>query len=158
MSGSAQLRIPATYMRGGTSKGGFFRVGDMPGATRVPAPPRARLFQRVIGSPDPYSAQIDGMGGATSSTSKCVIVSPSAQPGHDVDYLYGQVSIDTDFVDWSGNGGTLSTAAGAFAIHAGYVDLARAENGVCTVRIWQDNIKKTILAHGPGTDGAGGET
>jgi len=153
-----QIRIPATYMRGGTSKGVFFRLEDMPEATRVPGRPRDRLFQRVIGSPDPYGTQIDGMGGATSSTSKCVILSPSAKADHDVDYLYGQVSIDSDFVDWSGNCGNLSTAAGAFAIHAGYVDPARAVDGVCTVRIWQANIGKTIIAHVPVTGGAVRET
>ena len=153
-----QLRIPATYMRGGTSKGVFFRLEDMPAATRVSGPARDRLLQRVIGSPDPYSAHIDGMGGATSSTSKCVIVSPAAAPGHDIDYLYGQIAIDSDFVDWSGNCGNLSTAAGAFAIHAGYVDPARAVGGICTVRIRQANIDKTILAHVPVADGAVLET
>ena len=112
MAFAPQLRIPATYMRGGTSKGVFFRLEDLPEAARVPGPARDRLLQRVIGSPDPYGKQTDGMGGATSSTSKCVIVSPSARLGHDVDYLYGQVGIDTDFVDWSGNCGNLSTAAG----------------------------------------------
>ena len=158
MPATAQIRIPATYMRGGTSKGVFFRLEDLPEPTRVPGRARDRLFQRVIGSPDPYGAQIDGMGGATSSTSKCVILSPSTRSGHDVDYLYGQVSIDTDFVDWSGNCGNLSTAAGAFAIHAGYVDPARAENGICTVRIWQANIGKTIIAHVPVTNGEVQET
>jgi len=150
MAFAPQLRIPATYMRGGTSKGVFFRLEDLPEAARVPGPARDRLLQRVIGSPDPYGKQTDGMGGATSSTSKCVIVSPSARPGHDVDYLYGQVGIDTDFVDWSGNCGNLSTAAGAFAIHAGYVDPSRVPaDGTCIVRIWQANIGKTILAHVP---------
>ncbi|WP_028918803.1 2-methylaconitate cis-trans isomerase PrpF [Pseudoxanthomonas suwonensis] len=154
MTALPQLRIPATYMRGGTSKGVFFRLEDLPPAAQVPGPARDRLLQRVIGSPDPYGKQTDGMGGATSSTSKCVIVSPGTRPGHDVDYLYGQVSIDADFVDWSGNCGNLSTAAGAFAIHAGYVDPSRLpEDGVCTVRIWQANIHKTILAHVPVRDG-----
>lgn len=148
MSAQPQVRIPATYLRGGTSKGVFFRLEDLPEACRVPGRPRDRLFQRVIGSPDPYAAQIDGMGGATSSTSKCVIISPSTRAGHDVDYLYGQVSIDKDFVDWSGNCGNLSTGAGAFAIHAGYVrDVP--QDGICTVRIWQANIGKTIVAHVP---------
>ena len=157
-SSAPQIRIPATYMRGGTSKGVFFRLEDLPEAARAPGAARDRLFQRVIGSPDPYGAQIDGMGGATSSTSTCVIVSPSAREGHDVDYLYGQVSIDTDFVDWSGNCGNLSAAAGAFAIHAGYVDPALAENGLCTVRIWQANIGKTIIAHVPVVGGQVRET
>ncbi len=155
---SGQVRIPATYMRGGTSKGVFFRLEDLPERCRTPGTARDKLFQRVIGSPDPYGAQIDGMGGATSSTSKCVILSPATQPGHDVDYLYGQVSIDTDFVDWSGNCGNLSTAAGAFAIHAGYVNPARAVDGICTVRIWQANIGKTIIAHVPVADGVVQET
>jgi len=158
MSQVPQARIPATYMRGGTSKGVFLRLEDLPASCQVPGEPRNKLFQRVIGSPDPYAAQIDGMGSATSSTSKCVILSPSTQPGHDVDYLYGQVSIDTDFVDWSSNCGNLSTAAGAFAIHAGYVDSGRSENGVCTVTIWQANIGKTIIAHVPVNDGRVQET
>ncbi len=156
MSQQAQIAIPATYMRGGTSKGVFFRLEDLPEACRVPGRARDRLFQRVIGSPDPYGKHTDGMGGATSSTSKCVIVSPSTQPDHDVDYLYGQVSIDTDFVDWSGNCGNLSTAAGAFAIHAGYVPVG--PDGMRTVRIWQANIGKTIVAHVPVADGAVQET
>ena len=156
MSHGPQVRIPATYMRGGTSKGVFFRLEDLPETCRVPGAARDRLFQRVIGSPDAYGKHIDGMGGATSSTSKCVIVSPSDRPGHDVDYLYGQVSIDTDFVDWSGNCGNLSTAAGAFAIHAGYVDAG--PDGVRTVRIWQANIGKTIIAHVPVSGGAVQET
>lgn len=154
MTKATQIRIPATYMRGGTSKGVFFRLQDLPASCQVPGEARDRLFMRVIGSPDPYAAHIDGMGGATSSTSKCVILSKSSQPEHDVDYLYGQVSIDSPFVDWSGNCGNLSTAAGAFAIHAGLVDPARIpQNGTCTVRIWQANIQKTIIAHVPVTDG-----
>ena len=156
---SQQISIPATYMRGGTSKGVFFRLQDLPEAAQLPGEARDRLFLRVIGSPDPYGAHIDGMGGATSSTSKCVILSKSTRPDHDVDYLYGQVAIDKAFVDWSGNCGNLSTAAGAFAIHAGFVDPARVpRNGTCTVRIWQANIGKTIIAHVPVTDGAVQET
>ena len=158
-----QLRIPATYIRGGTSKGVFFRLQDLPQSCQVPGRARDRLFQRVIGSPDPYSAHIDGMGGATSSTSKCVILSKSTRADHDVDYLYGQVSINTDFVDWSGNCGNLSTAAGAFAIHAGLVDASRIPgngtgSGTCVVRIWQANIGKTIIAHVPITNGQVQET
>uniref|UniRef100_A4XU28 2-methylaconitate cis-trans isomerase n=1 Tax=Ectopseudomonas mendocina (strain ymp) TaxID=399739 RepID=A4XU28_ECTM1 len=154
-----QVKIPATYIRGGTSKGVFFRLQDLPERCQVPGEARDKLFMRVIGSPDPYSAHIDGMGGATSSTSKCVILSKSSQPEHDVDYLYGQVSIDKAFVDWSGNCGNLSTAAGAFAIHAGLVDPARIpENGTCVVRIWQANIQKTIIAHVPVIDGQVQET
>ena len=154
-----QIRIPATYMRGGTSKGVFFRLQDLPESCQTPGEARDKLFMRVIGSPDPYAAHIDGMGGATSSTSKCVILSKSAQPDHDVDYLYGQVSIDTAFVDWSGNCGNLSTAAGAFAIHAGLVDPSRVpENGTCVVRIWQANINKTIIARVPVTNGQVQET
>lgn len=154
-----QVKIPATYMRGGTSKGVFFRLQDLPEPCQVPGEARDKLFMRVIGSPDPYAAQIDGMGGATSSTSKCVILSKSSQPDHDVDYLYGQVSIDKAFVDWSGNCGNLSTAAGAFAIHAGLVDPARIpESGTCVVRIWQANIHKTIIAHVPVSNGQVQET
>ena len=159
MSATPQIRIPATYMRGGTSKGVFFRLQDLPERCRQPGPARDRLFQRVIGSPDPYAAQIDGMGGATSSTSKCVILSKSTHPGHDVDYLYGQVAIDQDFVDWSGNCGNLSTAAGAFALHAGLIDAARVpQDGVCVVRLWQANIGKTIVAHVPVSGGQVQET
>jgi probable AcnD-accessory protein PrpF len=159
MSPVFQVRIPATYMRGGTSKGVFFRLQDLPERCQVPGEARDRLFMRVIGSPDPYAAHIDGMGGATSSTSKCVILSKSSQPGHDVDYLYGQVSIDKAFVDWSGNCGNLSTAAGAFAIHAGLVDPSRIpQDGTCVVRIWQANIRKTIIAHVPVTQGQVQET
>ena len=159
MSSAPQISIPATYMRGGTSKGVFFRREDLPLAAQVPGAARDKLFLRVIGSPDPYGAHIDGMGGATSSTSKCVILDKSTRPDHDVDYLYGQVSIDKAFVDWSGNCGNLSTAAGAFAIHAGFVDPSRIpRNGICTVRIWQANINKTIIAHVPVTDGQVQET
>ncbi len=155
----AQIKIPATYIRGGTSKGVFFRLQDLPESCQVPGTARDKLFMRVIGSPDPYAAHIDGMGGATSSTSKCVILSKASVPDHDVDYLYGQVSIDKPFVDWSGNCGNLSTAAGAFAIHAGLVDPARIpDNGVAVVRIWQANIQKTIIAHVPVTNGQVQET
>ncbi len=146
-------------MRGGTSKGVFFRLQDLPTAAQVPGQARDELFLRVIGSPDPYGKHTDGMGGATSSTSKCVILSKASVPDHDVDYLYGQVSIDSAFVDWSGNCGNLSTASGAFAIHAGLIDPARVpSNGVCVVRIWQANIKKTIIAHVPVTNGQVQET
>jgi probable AcnD-accessory protein PrpF len=159
MHSPPQISIPATYMRGGTSKGVFFRRHDLPRAAQEPGEARDKLFLRVIGSPDPYGAHIDGMGGATSSTSKCVILDKSTRPDHDVDYLYGQVSIDKAFVDWSGNCGNLSTAAGAFAIHAGFVDPSRVpRNGICTVRIWQANISKTIIAHVPVTDGLVQET
>lgn len=159
MTHAPQIKVPATYMRGGTSKGVFFRLEDLPVSCQQPGEARDRLFMRVIGSPDPYAKHIDGMGGATSSTSKCVILSKSAQPGHDVDYLYGQVSIDKAFVDWSGNCGNLSTAAGAFALHAGLVDASRIpQNGLCSVRIWQANISKTIIAHVPVTNGQVQET
>ena len=156
---AAQVKIPSTYIRGGTSKGVFFRLQDLPESCQKPGAARDKLFMRVIGSPDPYAAHIDGMGGATSSTSKCVILSKASVPDHDVDYLYGQISIDKAFVDWSGNCGNLSTAAGAFAIHAGLVDPARIpENGVAVVRIWQANIQKTIIAHVPVTNGQVQET
>lgn len=145
-----QIRIPATYMRGGTSKGVFFRLEDLPMACQRPGRARDRLLQRVIGSPDPYGKQIDGMGAATSSTSKVVILSRSERPGHDVDYLFGQIAIDGDFVDWSGNCGNLSAAVGPFAIANGMLASARVpQAGVCTVRVWQANIGKTILAHVP---------
>jgi probable AcnD-accessory protein PrpF len=154
-----QIKIPATYMRGGTSKGVFFRLQDLPETARVPGAARDALLLRVIGSPDPYGKQIDGMGAATSSTSKTVILSKSSKPDHDVDYLFGQVSIDKAFVDWSGNCGNLSAAVGPFAISNGLVDASRIpENGLATVRIWQANIGKTIIAHVPITDGAVQET
>ncbi|MFH2078354.1 MAG: 2-methylaconitate cis-trans isomerase PrpF [Pseudomonadota bacterium] len=159
MTHAPQLKIPATYLRGGTSKGVFFRLEDLPEAARVPGPARDALLMRVIGSPDPYGKHTDGMGGATSSTSKCVIISPASQPGHDVDYLYGQVSIDTAFVDWSGNCGNLSTAVGPFAIANGFIDKARLpENGVFPVKVWQANIGKTIICHVPITNGEVQET
>ncbi len=159
MKHSPQIRIPATYMRGGTSKGVFFKLEDLPGAAREPGPARDKLLLRVIGSPDPYAKQIDGMGGATSSTSKTVILSKSTRPDHDVDYLFGQVSIDSAFVDWSGNCGNLSAAVGPFAISNGLVDPARIpRDGIATVRIWQANIGKTIISHVPITDGQVQET
>ena len=154
-----QISIPATYMRGGTSKGVFFRLEDLPTAAQRPGAARDALLLRVIGSPDPYGKQTDGMGGATSSTSKCVIISRASMPEHDVDYLYGQVSIDAPFVDWSGNCGNLSTAVGPFAIANGLIDPARVpRDGLCTVRIWQANIGRTIIAHVPMRDGQVQET
>ncbi|ROQ56215.1 2-methylaconitate cis-trans isomerase PrpF [Pseudomonas putida] len=154
-----QIRIPATYIRGGTSKGVFFNLEDLPEAAQLPGAARDALLLRVIGSPDPYGKQIDGMGGATSSTSKTVILSRSIKPGHDVDYLFGQVAIDKAFVDWSGNCGNLSAAVGSFAISAGLVDASRIpRNGVAVVRIWQANIGKTIIAHVPITEGEVQET
>lgn len=159
MAHAPQIKIPATYMRGGTSKGVFFRLQDLPERCQVPGPARDQLLLRVIGSPDPYGKQIDGMGGATSSTSKTVILSRSTRPDHDVDYLFGQVSIDQAFVDWSGNCGNLSSAVGSFAIQAGLIEAARIPaDGVCTVRIWQANIGKTIIAHVPITGGQVQET
>ena len=159
MSFAAQIKIPATYMRGGTSKGVFFNLKDVPEQAQVAGQARDQLLLRVIGSPDPYGKQIDGMGAATSSTSKTVILSKSSQPEHDVDYLFGQVSIDKAFVDWSGNCGNLTAAVGSFAISNGMVDASRIpENGLCTVRIWQANIQKTIIAHVPVTNGQVQET
>ncbi|AZG14358.1 MULTISPECIES: 2-methylaconitate cis-trans isomerase PrpF [Cupriavidus] len=154
-----QIKIPATYLRGGTSKGVFFRLQDLPEAAQQPGPARDRLLLRVIGSPDPYGKQIDGMGAATSSTSKTVIIARSTRPDHDVDYLFGQVSIDQPFVDWSGNCGNLSAAVGPFAVSNGFIEAARIpQNGTVTVRIWQANIGKTIVAHVPVTNGAVQET
>ncbi len=159
MSFAAQIKIPATYMRGGTSKGVFFKLNDLPQRAQVAGEARDHLLLRVIGSPDPYGKQIDGMGAATSSTSKTVILSKSTQANHDVDYLFGQVSIDKAFVDWSGNCGNLTAAVGSFAISNGLVDAERIpKNGLCAVRIWQANIKKTIIAHVPITNGEVQET
>jgi hypothetical protein len=154
-----QLKIAATYMRGGTSKGVFFKLDDLPAAAQTPGPARDKLLLRVIGSPDPYAKHTDGMGGATSSTSKTVILSRSSRPEHDVDYLFGQVSIDKPFIDWSGNCGNLTAAVGSFAISNGLVDSSRIpDNGTCVVRIWQANIQKTIVAHVPITNGEVQET
>ena len=159
MTHPPQTKIPATYMRGGTSKGVFFNLADLPEAAQVPGAARDALLLRVIGSPDPYEKQIDGMGGATSSTSKTVILSRSSRADHDVDYLFGQVSIDKPFVDWSGNCGNLSAAVGPFAISSGLIDASRVpQNGMAVVRIWQANIGKTIIAHVPITDGMVQET
>ncbi|MGP9831162.1 2-methylaconitate cis-trans isomerase PrpF [Marinobacter sp. NSM] len=159
MSFPQQIKVPATYMRGGTSKGVFFRLQDLPEPCKVPGEARDKLLLRVIGSPDPYEKQIDGLGNATSSTSKTVILAAPTQPDHDVDYLFGQVSIDKPFVDWSGNCGNLTAAVGAFAINGGFVAKDRIpDNGVCTVRIWQANIQKTIVAHVPITNGEVQET
>lgn len=159
MTHSSQIRIPATYMRGGTSKGVFFRREDLPERCQTPGAALDRLLLRVIGSPDPYGKQTDGMGGATSSTSKAVILGKSSRPDHDVDYLFGQVAIDQPFVDWSGNCGNLSAAVGPFAISHGLVDRSRVpRDGVAKVRIWQANIGKTIVAHVPMRDGAVEET
>ncbi len=159
MSNVPQIKIPATYIRGGTSKGVFFRRQDLPESAQVAGAARDNILMRVIGSPDPYGKQTDGMGGATSSTSKTVILDKSSQPDHDVDYLFGQVAIDRAFVDWSGNCGNLTAAVGAFAISGGLVDADRIpQNGVCVVRIWQANIKKTIIAHVPMTNGEVQET
>ncbi|GLR04152.1 putative methylaconitate Delta-isomerase PrpF [Vibrio hyugaensis] len=155
----SQIKVPATYMRGGTSKGVFFNLEDLPQTAQVAGEARDKLLLRVIGSPDPYAKQIDGMGGATSSTSKTVIVSRSQRADHDVDYLFGQVSIDKPFVDWSGNCGNLSAAVGPFAIHAGVIDEDRIpQNGIVTVRVWQVNIGKTILIHVPIVNGFVQET
>ncbi len=152
MSDAPQITVPATYMRGGTSKGTFFRIEDLPKIAQENQGAKDKLLLRVVGSPDPYGKQIDGMGGATSSTSKTVLVGKSSVPNHDVDYYFGQVSIDKPFMDWSGNCGNLSSAVGPFAIKSGYVENV-VQNGIQTVRIWQANIKKTILCHVPIKDG-----
>jgi len=159
MPQSPQIKIPATYMRGGTSKGVFFRLQDLPERCRSPGAARDQLLLRVIGSPDPYGKHIDGLGGATSSTSKAVILSASSSPDHDVDYLFGQVGIDKAFIDWSGNCGNLSAAVGPFAISNGLIDPSRVpKDGLATVRIWQANIRKTIIARVPMNAGAVQET
>ena len=159
MSHAPQIKVPATYIRGGTSKGVFFHLQDLPKAAQVPGAARDSLLLRVIGSPDPYGKQTDGMGAATSSTSKTVILSKSTRPDHDIDYLFGQVSIDKPFVDWSGNCGNLTSAVGPYGISNGLVDAARIpKNGIATIRIWQANIGKTIIAHVPMSDGAVQET
>jgi probable AcnD-accessory protein PrpF len=154
-----QIKVPATYMRGGTSKGVFFNLTDLPESCQQAGSARDELLLRVIGSPDPYGKQTDGMGGATSSTSKTVILAKSKKLDHDVDYLFGQVAIDKAFVDWSGNCGNLTAAVGSFAISSGLVSADRIpDNGICEVRIWQKNISKTIIAHVPMTNGEVQET
>ena len=154
-----QVKIPATYMRGGTSKGVFFNLTELPAQCQIAGDARDNMLLRVIGSPDPYGKQTDGMGGATSSTSKTVILAKSTQVDHDVDYLFGQVAIDKAFVDWSGNCGNLTAAVGSFAISSGLVSVDRIpENGICEVRIWQKNISKTIIAHVPISQGQVQET
>jgi probable AcnD-accessory protein PrpF len=159
MTFKPQIKIPATYMRGGTSKGVFFKLEDLPEQAQIAGDYRDKLLLRIIGSPDPYGKQTDGMGGATSSTSKTVILSKSSQTDHDVDYLFGQVAIDRPFVDWSGNCGNLTAAVGSFAITSGIVDANKIpNNGICVVKIWQANIKKTIIAHVPITNGQVQET
>lgn len=159
MAHAPQVKIPATYIRGGTSKGVFFNLTDLPEAAQVPGEVRDNILLRVIGSPDPYGKHTDGMGGATSSTSKTVILAKSEQVNHDVDYLFGQVAIDKAFVDWSGNCGNLTAAVGSFAISSGLVDAERIpDNGICEVRIWQKNISKTIIAHVPIINGQVQET
>jgi len=159
MAHAPQIKVPATYMRGGTSKGVFFSLTDLPEVAQVPGEARDKLLLRVIGSPDPYGKHTDGMGGATSSTSKTVILSKSDGADHDVDYLFGQVSIDKPFIDWSGNCGNLTAAVGAFAINNDLVAADRIpENGIAVVRIWQVNIQKTIIAHVPITNGDVQET
>ena len=159
MTFKPQIKVPATYMRGGTSKGVFFNLADLPPAAQVAGEARDNLLLRVIGSPDPYAKHTDGMGGATSSTSKTVILAKSDVPDHDVDYLFGQVAIDKPFIDWSGNCGNLTAAVGAFAISNGLIDVERVpENGIAVVRIWQANIKKTIIAHIPMSNGEVQET
>lgn len=159
MSHVPQVKIPATYIRGGTSKGVFFNLADLPESCQFAGEARDKMLLRVIGSPDPYGKQTDGMGGATSSTSKTVILAKSEQAGHDVDYLFGQVAIDKAFVDWSGNCGNLTAAVGSYAISSGLVDKSKIpENGICEVQIWQKNISKTIVAHVPITNGEVQET
>ena len=159
MTHTPQIKIPATYIRGGTSKGVFFNLEDLPKSAQVPGEARDKILLRVIGSPDPYGKHTDGMGGATSSTSKTVILAKSDKADHDVDYLFGQVAIDKAFVDWSGNCGNLTAAVGSFAIASGLVDADRIpDNGIAVVRIWQKNIEKTIVAHVPITEGEVQET
>lgn len=154
-----QIKIPAVYYRGGTSKGVFFKRSDLPEAAQNPGEARDKILLRVLGSPDPYGKQIDGLGNASSSTSKAVILDKSSKEGHDVDYLFGQVSIDKPFVDWSGNCGNLTAAVGAFAISNGLVDPGKIpSDGICTVYIWQKNISKTIIAHVPVKNGEVQET
>jgi len=143
-----QRRIPAVYMRGGTSKGVFFIASDLPADPAL----RDRILLRVIGSPDRYGKHVDGMGGATSSTSKVVLVAKSARGDSDVDYRFGQVAIDRPVIDWSGNCGNLTAAVGPFAIHAGLLQAPREVPA--RVRIWQANIAKRIVAHVPMRDGA----
>ena len=154
-----QVGVKATYMRGGTSKGTFFNLNDLPERCQVAGEARDKFLLRVVGSPDPYGKQIDGLGNGSSSTSKVVILSKSDVADHDVNYLFGQVAIDKPMIDWSGNCGNLTAAVGSFAIANGLVDSSKVpQNGICEVRIWQQNISKTIVAHVPMTNGQVQET
>jgi probable AcnD-accessory protein PrpF len=142
-----QVKIPAVYMRGGTSKGVFFRTDSLPENMEL----RDRILLRVIGSPDMYGQQIDGMGGATSSTSKVMLVGPSSLPDCDVDYSFGQVAIDKAIIDWSGNCGNLTSAVGPFAIAQGIVNAPA--NGTASVRMRHTSLNARIVAHIPMMDG-----
>ena len=142
-----QTPIQAVFMRGGTSKGVFFREDWLPSDPAI----RERVLLRVIGSPDPYGQQIDGMGCGTSSTTKVVIVGPATRDDSDVNYTFGAVAIGDPVIDWSGNCGNLTSAVGPFAIAQGLV--AAPENGIATVRIWQTNIRARIIARVPMRDG-----
>lgn len=151
MSSPTQIPIRAIYMRGGTSKGVFFNQKDLPLCAQNRGLERDNIMLRVIGSPDPYGKQIDGMGNGTSSTSKVVIIGPSNREDCDVNYLFGAVAIDAPVVDWSGNCGNLTSAVGPFAIQEGLVDAG--PDGFKTVRIWQENLGKKIIAHVPVKNG-----
>ena len=148
-----QISVPATYMRGGTSKGTFFKLSDLPERCQVAGESRDNFLLRVIGSPDPYGKQIDGLGNGSSSTSKTVILSKSEKEDHDVNYLFGQVNIAKPMIDWAGNCGNLTAAVGACAINMGLIDADKVasstDNGICEVSIWQENISKTIIAYVP---------
>ncbi len=158
-SHAPQIAVKATYMRGGTSKGTFFLLSDLPERCQTAGQARDNFLLRVVGSPDPYGKQIDGLGNGSSSTSKVVILSKSEKADHDVTYLFGQVAIDKPMIDWSGNCGNLTAAVGSFAIQNGLIDPAKIpKNGICQVRIWQQNISKTIIAYVPMTDGQVQET
>ncbi|AUH53582.1 hypothetical protein CXB49_08800 [Chromobacterium sp. ATCC 53434] len=132
-------RLPATLMRGGTSKGLFIRADALPEDTACWEP----MLLRALGSPDPHGLQLDGLGAGLSSTSKVVILSPSRRENCDVDCLFGQVALREARIDWSGNCGNLASAVPLFAVMEG---LARPGDGVATLSIWQANVGKRILA------------
>jgi 2-methylaconitate cis-trans-isomerase PrpF len=142
------LRLPAVFMRGGTSKAVMVNAADLP------ADPAAwdAILLEVMGSPDPNGRQLDGMGGGVSSVSKVCVVGPPRRPDADVDYTFAQVSVREAHVDYSGNCGNMSSAIGPFAVEEGLVP--RPQDGETAVRIHNTNTGKVIVAKFPVVDGA----
>lgn len=133
------------YVRGGTSRGLFFRAADLP-----PREQWERVFSDVMGSPDPNGRQLDGMGGGISSLSKVVVVEPSSDPDFDLAYTFAQVDVGSTFVDFSGNCGNLSSGVAPFALEAGILKVA---DGKHEFRLFNTNTGKTVLARVTVVDG-----